>query len=129
MGKVAAPKAGSTTDGAVKGKGKVQQKDDDGEFLITMALQHNMRTMGHCRVLAGVMAGCVAGLLKYEGLSGVFVFFLITIIHSLMIWAKMAFDAGRHFPQTKDIFVNQFGHGLMSFILFWTLAYDMVHIF
>merc|ERR1719323_1486161 len=60
------------------------------------------------------MAGCVAGLLKCEGLAGVFVFFLVTIVHSAMMFAKMTFNVQRHFPFARDIFVSQFTHGLLS---------------
>eukprot|EP00419_Tripos_fusus_P022280 CAMPEP_0172715504 /NCGR_PEP_ID=MMETSP1074-20121228/67586_1 /TAXON_ID=2916 /ORGANISM="Ceratium fusus, Strain PA161109" /LENGTH=130 /DNA_ID=CAMNT_0013540089 /DNA_START=79 /DNA_END=471 /DNA_ORIENTATION=- len=110
-------------------KGKVQQKEDGGEFLNIAAMQHNARTFAHARIFSGVMAGCVAGLLKYEGLAGVLVFLVITLVHSTMIFVKMKFNVSRHFPHARDVFVSQFTHGLMSFILFWTLAYDMVHIF
>mmetsp|Transcript_59227 Transcript_59227/g.105228 ORF Transcript_59227/g.105228 Transcript_59227/m.105228 type:complete len:128 (-) Transcript_59227:53-436(-) len=110
-------------------KGAVQQKDEDGEFLQAAGFQQNMRTLSHCRIFAGVMAGCMAGILKFEGLSGVFMFILVTLLHSLMIFVKMGGEATRHFPKSKDLFVSQFGGGLLSFILFWTLAYDMVHIF
>merc|ERR1719198_1159772 len=122
--------------GAARGPGggaapgyEVQQKADDGEFLFMPALQHNARTLAHTRIFSGCMAGGVAGLLKCEGLSGVFVFIVITLLHSAMIFMKMGGDVTRHFPKAQDIFVSQFSHGVMSFILFWTLAYDMVHIF
>lgn len=108
---------------------KVQQKDEEGEFLQMAALQQNMRTLSHCRIFAGVMAGCIAGLLKIEGLLGVAVFIVVTLIHSTMIAAKMGFEITRHFPKSRDLFVSQFGGGLLSFILFWTLSFDMVHIF
>mmetsp|Transcript_1746 Transcript_1746/g.4457 ORF Transcript_1746/g.4457 Transcript_1746/m.4457 type:complete len:115 (-) Transcript_1746:20-364(-) len=108
---------------------KVQQKVDDGEFLNIQALQHNMRTMGHSRVIAGIVAGCVAGLLKIEGVAGLFVFVFVTGLHSCMMFAKMGFQVMRYLLKTTDIFTNQFSHGLMSFILFWTLSYDIVHIY
>lgn len=63
------------------------------------------------------------------GLSGVFIFVVVTIVHSAMIFAKMSANVTRHFPHTYDIFLSQFGHGIMSFILFWILCFDMVHIF
>lgn len=53
----------------------------------------------------------------------------MTLIHSTMIAAKMGFEITRHFPKSRDLFVSQFGGGLLSFILFWTLSFDMVHIF
>mmetsp|Transcript_109198 Transcript_109198/g.315524 ORF Transcript_109198/g.315524 Transcript_109198/m.315524 type:complete len:129 (+) Transcript_109198:69-455(+) len=110
-------------------KGKLQQKDDDGEFLNLVALGHNGRTLAHARVFSGVMAGCVAGLLRYEGLAGVFIFVLVTLLHSAMICAKMGFHTQRHFPKAHDVFVNQSSGGILPFILFWTLSFDMVHIF
>merc|ERR1712217_324830 len=102
-------------------KGKVQQKEDDGEFLIIPSMQHNAKTLGNARVFSSVIAGCVAGLLKCEGFSGVFVFIVVTLIHSTMIMVKMGFNVTRHFPRGHDIFVSQFSSGLMSYILFWTL--------
>eukprot|EP00403_Amphidinium_massartii_P039391 CAMPEP_0178442968 /NCGR_PEP_ID=MMETSP0689_2-20121128/38533_1 /TAXON_ID=160604 /ORGANISM="Amphidinium massartii, Strain CS-259" /LENGTH=132 /DNA_ID=CAMNT_0020066721 /DNA_START=27 /DNA_END=425 /DNA_ORIENTATION=+ len=119
----------SDASGKDRGKGKVQQKEEDGEFLNVPALQHNLRTLGHARVIAGIVAGCVAGLLKFEGLAGLFVFVFITALHSCMLFVKMGFQVARHFPHMHDVFTNQFSHGLMSFILFWTLSYDIVHIF
>eukprot|EP00929_Paragymnodinium_shiwhaense_P122247 TRINITY_DN94877_c0_g1_i1.p2 TRINITY_DN94877_c0_g1~~TRINITY_DN94877_c0_g1_i1.p2 ORF type:complete len:127 (-),score=26.40 TRINITY_DN94877_c0_g1_i1:192-572(-) len=112
-----------------KAKGKLQQKDDDGDFLIVAPLAHNMKTMTHCRVFSGVMAGCIAGVLMFEGVAGILIFVAVTALHSLMIWAKMGFNGARHFPTTKDVFTSQFTAGLLSFILFWTLSFDMVHIF
>mmetsp|Transcript_11660 Transcript_11660/g.22189 ORF Transcript_11660/g.22189 Transcript_11660/m.22189 type:complete len:114 (+) Transcript_11660:82-423(+) len=108
---------------------KVQQKDEEGDFLQMAALQENMRTLNNCRIFGGVMAGCVAGLLKIEGTLGVLVFIVVTLVHSLMICVKMGFEISRHFPKSRDLFVSQFGGGLLSFILFWTLSYDLVHIF
>lgn len=67
--------------------------------------------------------------MKIEGLLGVAVFIVVTLIHSTMIAAKMGFEITRHFPKSRDLFVSQFGGGLLSFILFWTLSFDMVHIF
>uniref|UniRef100_A0A7S0ZNZ5 ER membrane protein complex subunit 6 n=1 Tax=Noctiluca scintillans TaxID=2966 RepID=A0A7S0ZNZ5_NOCSC len=122
-----APIVETTKDG--RNRGKFQEKFEDGEFLNIAALQHNVRALGHSRVSAGIVAGCVAGLLKFEGLSGLCVFVLITVLHSLMILTRMGLSSRRHFPRTHDVFLNQFSHGLLSFILFWTLAYDMVHIF
>mmetsp|Transcript_102851 Transcript_102851/g.245119 ORF Transcript_102851/g.245119 Transcript_102851/m.245119 type:complete len:114 (+) Transcript_102851:82-423(+) len=108
---------------------KVQQKDEEGEFLQMAALQENMRTLSNCRICAGVMSGCIAGLLKIEGTLGVLVFIVVTLIHSLMICVKLGFEITGHFPKSRDVFVSQFGGGLLSFILFWTLSYDLVHIF
>lgn len=51
-------------------------------------------------------------------------FIMITLLHSLMIAAKMGFEVTRHFPKSRDLFVSQFGGGLLSFILFWTLSFE-----
>eukprot|EP00933_Yihiella_yeosuensis_P064664 TRINITY_DN68126_c0_g1_i1.p1 TRINITY_DN68126_c0_g1~~TRINITY_DN68126_c0_g1_i1.p1 ORF type:complete len:126 (+),score=20.84 TRINITY_DN68126_c0_g1_i1:102-479(+) len=123
------PKTGQKVDDKNVKKECVQQKDEDGEFLIMTSLQLNARTLGNCRIFSGVMAGCIAGLLKIEGLSGVLVFILTTLLHSAMIFVKMGGSVSRHFLKSHDVFTTQFLAGLMSFILFWTLAYDMVHIF
>mmetsp|Transcript_98772 Transcript_98772/g.205890 ORF Transcript_98772/g.205890 Transcript_98772/m.205890 type:complete len:124 (+) Transcript_98772:124-495(+) len=110
-------------------KGRMQQKDDDGEFLIMPALQHNSWILNQARIFSGVMAGCVAGLLRCEGLAGLFVFIFITILHSVMIFTKMSCNPTRHFPKAHSVFLQQFATGLLPFILFWMLAFDIVHIF
>uniref|UniRef100_A0A7S2NGN3 ER membrane protein complex subunit 6 n=1 Tax=Zooxanthella nutricula TaxID=1333877 RepID=A0A7S2NGN3_9DINO len=122
-------KPGGGGGGGEPKRGRLEQKDEDGEFLNIMALQHNARALAHARVFSGVMAGCVAGLLRCEGLAGLFVFVFVTLAHSAMIFVKMSFQVQRHFPKPHDIFVSSFAGGIMSFILFWTLSFDVVHIF
>merc|ERR1711971_95441 len=116
-------------DGYKDRKGRLQQKIDDGDFVGPYAMQYNARTLANARVLSGVVAGCVAGLLNYGGLSGVGIFLLVTVLHSAMMCANMASDAKRHFLKARDLFISQISGGLLSFILFWTIAYDVVHIF
>merc|ERR1719231_500827 len=88
-------------------KSKLQQKSDDGEFLIGQAFQMNTRTLANCRIFSGIIAGCIAGLLRFEGLSGIAVFILVTVLHSAMIFAKTTFNVTRYFPRTRDIFLQQ----------------------
>eukprot|EP00930_Biecheleria_cincta_P070547 TRINITY_DN58186_c0_g1_i1.p1 TRINITY_DN58186_c0_g1~~TRINITY_DN58186_c0_g1_i1.p1 ORF type:complete len:134 (-),score=23.90 TRINITY_DN58186_c0_g1_i1:50-451(-) len=128
-GAKAAQAGAKTASGSDAKKGQVQTKDEEGEFLQMYNLQMNMRTMSNCRIFSGVMAGCIAGLLKIEGLAGVLVWIVVTLLHSVMIFTKMGFSCTRYFPKSRDVFVSQLMGGMMSFILFWTLAYDIVHIF
>jgi len=64
---------------------------NEAELLNAHALQHNARAQSHCRNFSGIVAGCVAGLLKCESHSGVLVFVILNIIHSFMISLKMGF--------------------------------------
>eukprot|EP00746_Dinoflagellata_sp_MGD_P145017 gnl/MRDRNA2_/MRDRNA2_77694_c0_seq1.p1 gnl/MRDRNA2_/MRDRNA2_77694_c0~~gnl/MRDRNA2_/MRDRNA2_77694_c0_seq1.p1 ORF type:complete len:132 (-),score=30.79 gnl/MRDRNA2_/MRDRNA2_77694_c0_seq1:191-586(-) len=113
-------KAGSNTRSSIK---------DESELLLGSALGHNTKTLAQMRTFSAIVAGIVAGLLKFENLAGFAVLLFITFLHSFMIAIKMGGNVTRHFQKPQDVFVQQLGSGIMTFILFWTLAYDIVHIF
>mmetsp|Transcript_16751 Transcript_16751/g.27104 ORF Transcript_16751/g.27104 Transcript_16751/m.27104 type:complete len:129 (+) Transcript_16751:77-463(+) len=121
---------GAAAGGGEKTKSKLQQMMDDDQLDVHLAaIQQNLAQLNHCRIFSGIVAGCLAGLLRFEGLSGIAVYIMVTVMHSAMIFAKTTFNVTRYFPRKGDVFLQKFTAGLMPFILFWTLAYDTVHIF
>merc|ERR1719265_1280359 len=84
---------------------------DESELLLGSSLQHNARTLGQMRTFSAIVAGIVAGLLKFENLSGFGVLLFITFLHSVMIFLKMGGNVTRHFQKASDIFVTQLGSG------------------
>ncbi|CEM00572.1 unnamed protein product [Vitrella brassicaformis CCMP3155] len=101
----------------------------DEQLIIESMLGHNRRVVAHCRNFAAIVSGLAAGILGLTGLWGLLVFVMATLGISLILLARVNFDTSLYFPTVKEVLIGQFWHGMMSFILFWTLAYDMVYIF
>jgi len=93
------------------------------------ALQHNLRLIGLSRHYAAIVGGVAAGILGLSGLFGVATFFVCTFISSFLILREINFDGKRYFMTIKDVIFGQLFSAVLSFILFWTLAYDLVYVF
>jgi hypothetical protein len=97
-------------------------------------LKQNLYQIQMNRMLLSVIAGLVCGIIRVEGvLSGVLMYCLWQLVGSVLM-LKIAIPSGscpsHYFPSgTFEIFVSQNFSGIMTFILVWTLVYDLVHIF
>ncbi|KAL5700492.1 hypothetical protein ACHQM5_025927 [Ranunculus cassubicifolius] len=109
---------------------KISSSSDDN--LITMnaeKLQSNMRTIYYSRTFLSIIAGVIAGIAGLTNVTGFVFYFLVMAFTSVGLVAKTAFSFQAHFDSWNRILLDGFLSGLMSFVLFWTLAYDLVHIF
>ncbi|KAG5237134.1 ER membrane protein complex [Salix suchowensis] len=71
----------------------------------------------------------IAGILGFTGLTGFVFYFLMMAITSVALIAKAKFSIHTYFDSWNRVLLDGFLGGLMSFVLFWTFAYDIVHIF
>ena len=81
------------------------------------------------RTFLSIIAGCATGVMGFTGLSGLLCFLVV----SLCVSAGFAYKAGPH-PETylqsvSGMFLSGLTGGIGSFILFWTMAFDIVHIY
>ena len=84
------------------------------------------------RILIAVISGVVAGIFRIEGiLNGlVFLFFSNVLGSTIMCLSMRTEGVSSYFPGgVKDVYLSQNMAGLMTYILVWTLAYDIIHIF
>lgn len=82
------------------------------------------------RVASAIVAGCVAGILGMEGFSGFLFFFVSCMATSSMLCARMgSVTMSDYFAKPYQVWTEGLTEGLMSYILFWTLLFDLVHIF
>ncbi|KAM1486357.1 hypothetical protein ACFX2I_000564 [Malus domestica] len=76
-----------------------------------------------------IIDGVTAGISGFTGLTRfIFYFFIMTVI-SVGLIAKTGFTVYSYFDSWSQIRLNGFLGGLSSFVLFWTVTYDIVHIF
>ncbi|CAN0857603.1 ER membrane protein complex subunit 6 [Linum grandiflorum] len=92
-------------------------------------LQSNLKVIYYSRTFLSIIGGVIAGILGFKGLIGFVFYFLIMAITSAALAAKAKFSIHSYFDSWNRVLLDGFFGGLMSFVLFWTFAYDIVHIF
>lgn len=84
------------------------------------------------RIFLAFIAGLVSGILRVEGiLHGLGMYVLWNLIGSTILVLYMGPSHTKDFfPNgTRDVYLSQIFAGIMTFILVWTVVYDVVHIF
>ncbi|KAF5183849.1 Rab5-interacting family protein [Thalictrum thalictroides] len=89
----------------------------------------NIRLFSLSRTFLSIIAGVIAGIVGLTNLTGFVFYFFVMAITSLGLVAKAKFSIHAYFDSWNSVVLDGFLSGLMSFVLFWTFAYDLVHIF
>ncbi|KAH7658589.1 Rab5-interacting protein family protein [Dioscorea alata] len=106
-----------------------KKQSDDLQTFNAENLQSNMRSIYYSRTFLSIVGGVVAGIFGFTGLIGFVFYFVVMALASLGFAAKAKFSHCAYFDSWSRIVVDGFLGGLLSFVLFWTFAYDLVHIF
>ncbi|KAJ0962780.1 hypothetical protein J5N97_027902 [Dioscorea zingiberensis] len=106
-----------------------KKKSDDLQIVNVENLQNNMKSIYLSRTFLSIIGGVVAGIWGFTGLMGFVFYFAVMAVASVGFAAKAKFSPGAYFDSWNRIVFDGFLGGLMSFVLFWTFAYDLVHIF
>ncbi|KAL8244452.1 hypothetical protein R6Q59_010710 [Mikania micrantha] len=107
------------------------KKSRDNEVPIFNAenLQSNMKVIYYSRTFMSIIGGVIAGILGFTGLMGFVIYLAVMAITSVCLTAKAGFSIHSYFDSWTRVLLDGFLGGLLSFVLFWTFAYDIVHIF
>ncbi|CAA2969862.1 ER membrane complex subunit 6 isoform X2 [Olea europaea subsp. europaea] len=92
-------------------------------------MQNNAKIIYYSRTFMSIVGGVIAGILGFTGLTGFLFYFLVMAITSVGLASKASFSVHSYFDGWNKIIFDGFLGGLLSFVLFWTFAYDLVHIF
>ncbi|CAA9990936.1 ER membrane protein complex subunit 6, putative [Plasmodium knowlesi strain H] len=92
-------------------------------------IKHNKNSLILSKQFYGIIGGITVGILGIQGTYGFLFFSLFTVIGTLMTFSHIRNDFKSYFMKPSDIFCRDFFSGLISFILFWTLSYDLIYIF
>ncbi|WCJ23263.1 ER membrane protein complex subunit 6 [Euphorbia peplus] len=109
--------------------GKSSEVGSDLPTFSAENMQSNMKVIYYSRTFLSIIGGVIAGILGFTGLFGFIFYFLIMAVTSVALIAKAKFSVHSYFDSWNRIILDGFVGGLMSFVLFWTFAYDIVHIF
>lgn len=77
-----------------------------------------------------IVAGVVAGILGLQGLQGFILFLLAGAVVMIGLLTKCQFDIPRFITATTtSLLIKALSGQALSFVLFWTLVYALVHIY
>ena len=88
-------------------------------------IAYNARSLNFCRVFVAIISGIASGVLGLEGIPGFLAFFLTTFLLSVGLYFRVACDPKPFFKKPNDIWTEGISQAAMSYILFWTLFYDV----
>ena|SRR3989338_10951259 len=93
---------------------------------------HNDNVVYKCKTFISIVFGIVAGIFGLTGLTGFLFYILVSlVISSVLIGLALPkpFSNEGVFTSWSNIVMGGFTQGLLTYILFWTISYDIVYIF
>lgn len=93
------------------------------------AVQHNQAVLEYCRTSLSVVAGATGGVLGLTGLYGFALYFVYTLLLSLIFTLKVGSKWKHYFSSQRSIWLGGALGGLFTYVLLWTFVYGMVHVF
>jgi len=93
-------------------------------------LKHNNDAITYCRILLGILTGLVCGVLGITGwLAGFTTYLLTSQLITLAIYYRYRNDWPSYFQNVWSLVLDGVSSGSMSFLMFWTLMYNIVHVY
>ena len=111
---------------------QMADKEKKGAMLFNGAhIQGNMQAVMWVRSFMGIVSGVSVGILGLTGARGFIAYVVLYVVVSLAIIAKGGFDLAGTLPGAKlpGFIIDGLMDQLMSFLLFWTMFYALVHVF
>jgi hypothetical protein len=81
------------------------------------------------RVVVAMAAGSVAGALALQSLHGVLCFVVANLLFSAVQWLLLPPKQRAFVDAVWGVVTDNAASGLLTFVLFWTMAFNLVHIF
>ncbi|KXS12720.1 transmembrane protein 93-like protein [Gonapodya prolifera JEL478] len=94
------------------------------------AVRHNAQVISQLRSSVAAVLGIAAGILNLTGFAG-FAFYLVAsvLVGGLILALMAGGKADVYFTDWSGPWIGDVGGNALSFVLFWTLAYSVVHIY
>lgn len=104
---------------------------DPNEAKVSMEmLSFNMRKIDSALTVFYIVIGIIAGILGLTSLKGLLFYVFMSVVSTLAILLKMKFNISSYTVMSMHgLLFHGMSSQAMSFVLFWTLAYALVHIY
>ncbi len=94
-----------------------------------VAVRFNENSLEQCRTSVSALSGCVAGILGLTSYKGFLFYGFSMFFLSFLIYLYIKNEHRKFFTSLNHIFINGFFNGLLTYVLFWTFLYGMVHVY
>jgi len=81
------------------------------------------------QVFLSIVAGMTAGVLGLTGLTGFLFYVLCTLAVAACLFLKTSGNLSEYFDSWTTLVLGGSDAGFLSFVLFWTLTFDVCHIY
>mmetsp|Transcript_17387 Transcript_17387/g.43011 ORF Transcript_17387/g.43011 Transcript_17387/m.43011 type:complete len:110 (-) Transcript_17387:33-362(-) len=98
-------------------------------FIDPESVQNNIRVNDTIFQFLAIVSGVVCGVLGYTDLKGVAAFLAFNCVIGAAVALKCKFAVNTYFISWDKILVDGASSGLGTFILCWTLFYNICHLF
>jgi len=111
-------------------KQQQQQFLPAAERLAPHLIKHNVEQIFFIRTFVSIIGGCCCGILGLTNWDG-FAFYLFTAaLTAIVCWMKMGGKGVKtYFTSASAFTVDGLVGACMSYVLFWTLLYDIVYVY
>lgn len=94
-------------------------------------MMHNMKQIEKFHIIVYIMAGIIAGILGVTGFAGLLLLLILTIISSIALVIRLGGNITKYtiLPSFLNLAWNGVSSQALTFVLFWTFAYTLVHIY
>eukprot|EP00055_Hartaetosiga_balthica_P004830 m.13282 g.13282 ORF g.13282 m.13282 type:complete len:113 (+) comp4131_c0_seq1:132-470(+) len=89
----------------------------------------NNKKIQNIRTLAAIVFGVAVGILALTGLAGLAFYVVASIILSVYLYLRFSSVSSNLFKSSTALLLDGVSGNLFTFILFWTLAYGLIHIY
>jgi hypothetical protein len=126
----AAGQSGSSSSGASSSPSMGNEKRSAEPVLYSeVAVRFNENSLEQCRTSVSALSGCVAGIIGLASYKGFLFYGFSMLLLSLFIFVLIRHEHRKFFTGLNHVFVNGFFNGLLTYVLFWTFLYGMVHVY
>lgn len=110
---------------------RMKYRKEKGEIVAysEAAVRHNAALLEYCRTSMSALSGSTAGVLGLSGLYGFIFYFVSAVILWLVLLAKAGTEWKKYFRSRVSLLTSGLFGGLITYILFWTFLYGMVHVY
>ena len=94
-----------------------------------VVVRANENSLEQCRTSVSALSGCVAGILGLTSYKG-FLFYAVSMfLLSIILFVFIRHEHRKLFSGLNHVFTNGFFNGLLTYVLFWTFLYGMIHVY
>lgn len=107
-----------------------QQNDSKNEKMSMELLVKNNQQIDKFQTVIYIAGGIISGILGLTGVEGLILYIGLVVVASVSLLFKMGFKVSKYSDSSLiGLASNGLTNYAMSFVLFWTLAYALVHIY